>query len=191
MGWYWQYVTYSIARSLFGTSEAGSEGFRDAVLINGEVGAFFNAVSFLAALLMVRYTQRFGAAKVHALCLSLSGLGMMSMPHMASPAWLFLPAVGVGLGWASIMGNPYVMLARSVPPERTGVYMGIFNMFIVIPLLLGGAVISALYNNVFAGDPRNVLVMAGVLMLLAALATLRVKVPTVHDALASPDVAKH
>ena len=191
MGWYWQYVTYAIARSLFGTSDAGSEGFRDAVLINGEVGAFFNAVSFVSALGMVRYTQRFGAAKVHALCLTLSGLGMMAMPHMVSPAWLFLPAVGVGLGWASIMGNPYVMLARSVPPERTGVYMGIFNMFIVIPLMLGGAVISVLYNNVFEGDPRNVLVMAGVLMVLAAGATLRVKVPAAHDAATLPAAAGH
>jgi len=177
MGWYWQYVTYAIARSLFGTSDAGSEGFRDAVLINSQVGAFFNTVSFVTALIMVRYTQRFGAAKVHAFCLILSGLGMLLMPHMTSGSWLFLPAIGVGLGWASIMGNPYVMLARSVPPERTGVYMGIFNMFIVIPLLLGGFIVSFLYNSVFAGDPRNVLMTAGGLMVLAAIATLRVKVP--------------
>lgn len=176
MGWYWQYVTYAIARALFGTSDAGSEGFRDAVLINSQVGAFFNAVSFVTALLMVRYTQRFGAPKVHAVCLVSSGLGMIFMPQMSSEYWLFLPAIGVGLGWASIMGNPYVMLASVVPPERTGVYMGIFNMFIVIPLLLGGFIISQLYNNVFAGDPRNVLMTAGVMMMLAAVATLRVKV---------------
>ena len=177
MGWYWQYVTYAIARALFGTSEAGSEGFRDAVLINSQVGAFFNVVSFITALFMVRYTQRFGAAKVHAFCLVMSGLGMLFMPQMGSEYWLLLPAVGVGLGWASIMGNPYVMLARSVPPERTGVYMGIFNMFIVIPLMVGGFIVSQLYNNVFAGDPRHVLMTAGVFMLLAAVATLRVKVP--------------
>jgi maltose/moltooligosaccharide transporter len=177
MGWYWQYVTYAIARALFGTSEAGSEGFRDAVLINSQVGAFFNVVSFITALFMVRYTQRFGAAKVHAFCLVMSGLGMLFMPHMGSEYWLLLPAVGVGLGWASIMGNPYVMLARSVPPERTGVYMGIFNMFIVIPLMVGGFILIQLYNSVFAGDPRHVLMTAGVFMLLAAVATLRVKVP--------------
>jgi maltose/moltooligosaccharide transporter len=177
MGWYWQYVTYAIARSLFGTSEAASEGFRDAVLINSQVGAFFNAVSFVSALIMVRYTQRFGAARVHALCLVMSGLGMWFMPQMPSEPWLFLPAVGIGLGWASIMGNPYVMLARSVPPERTGVYMGIFNMFIVIPLMVGGFIVSQLYNNVFGSDPRHVLMAGGVLMLLAAAATLRVQVP--------------
>jgi maltose/moltooligosaccharide transporter len=177
MGWYWQYVSYSIARSLFDTSDPTSTGFRDAVLVNGQIGGFYNAVSFVTALLMVGYTRRYGAPKVHALCLTLSGVGMWFIPQIQSQAWLFLPAVGVGLGWASIMGNPYVMLARSVPPERTGVYMGIFNMFIVIPLLLGGFIVNQLYDTVFAGDPRNVLMVAGVLMGCAALATLRVKVP--------------
>ena len=177
MGWYWQYVAYSIARSLFGTNDPTTTGFRDAVLVNGEVGAFYNVVSFVSALLMVRYTKRFGAPRVHAICLTLSGLGMWFLPQIDSYALLFLPAVGVGLGWASIMGNPYVMLARSVPPERTGVYMGIFNMFIVIPLLLGGFIVNQLYDTVFAGDPRNVLMVSGVLMVCAALATLRVKVP--------------
>jgi maltose/moltooligosaccharide transporter len=191
MGWYWQYVTYAIARSLFGTSEAASEGFRDAVLINSQVGAFFNAVSFVSALIMVRYTQRFGAARVHALCLVMSGLGMWFMPQMPSEPWLFLPAVGIGLGWASIMGNPYVMLARSVPPERTGVYMGIFNMFIVIPLMVGGFIVSQLYNNVFGGDPRHVLMAGGVLMLLAAAATLRVQVPDGEAPASLPTGAGH
>ena len=177
MGWYWQYVAYAIARSLFDTRDPTSTGFRDAVLVNGEIGAFYNAVSFVSALIMVRYTKRFGAPRVHALCLALSGLGMWFLPEMDSYLGLFLPAVGVGLGWASIMGNPYVMLARSVPPERTGVYMGIFNMFIVIPLLLGGALLSFMYDRVFAGDPRHVLMAAGVLMLCGAVATLRVKVP--------------
>jgi maltose/moltooligosaccharide transporter len=113
MGWYWQYVSYSIARSLFDTSDPTSTGFRDAVLVNGQIGGFYNAVSFVTALLMVGFTRRYGAPKVHALCLTLSGVGMWFIPQIQSQAWLFLPAVGVGLGWASIMGNPYVMLARS------------------------------------------------------------------------------
>ena len=177
MGWYWQYVAYSIARSLFGTNDPTTTGFRDAVLVNGEVGAFYNVVSFVSALLMVRYTKRFGAPRVHAICLTLSGLGMWFLPQIDSYALLFLPAVGVGLGWASIMGNPYVMLARSVPPERTGVYMGIFNMFIVIPLLIGGGLMALMYDTVFGGDSRHVLMAAGVMMVCAAIATLRVKVP--------------
>ena len=177
MGWYWQYVAYSIARSLFGTNDPTSTGFRDAVLVNGEIGAFYNAVSFVSALIMVRYTKRLGAPRVHALCLTLSGVGMWCLPQIDTYALLFLPAIGVGLGWASIMGNPYVMLARSVPPERTGVYMGIFNMFIVIPLLIGGGLLSLMYDSVLGGDPRHVLMTAGAMMVVAAVATLRVKVP--------------
>jgi maltose/moltooligosaccharide transporter len=177
MGCYWQYVLYSLSRSLFHTSDASTQGFRDAVLVNGQVGAFYNLVAFVAALVMVPFTRKLGAGRVHAFCLTVSGLGMMAIPQMSSEAWLFLPAIGVGMGWASIMGNPYVMLASSVPPERTGVYMGIFNMMIVIPLLLVAATLPLVYETWLQGDPRNVMVLAGVLMLFGALATLRVQVP--------------
>ena len=69
---------------------------------------------------------------------------MLALPAITTKSMLFLPMIGVGLGWASIMGNPYVMLAGSIPPERTGVYMGIFNMFIVIPMLIQGAAMATL-----------------------------------------------
>ena len=162
---------------MFHTADASTQGFRDAVLVNGQVGAFYNLVAFVAALVMVPFTRKLGAGRVHAFCLTVSGLGMMAIPQMSSEAGLFLPAIGVGMGWASIMGNPYVMLASSVPPERTGVYMGIFNMMIVIPLLLVAATMPLVYDTWLQGDPRNVMVLAGVLMLLGALATLRVQVP--------------
>jgi maltose/moltooligosaccharide transporter len=174
---YWQYVTYAIARNLFDTSDPNSTGFRDAVLVNGQIGGFYNAVAFVAALAMVPYTRRFGAGKMHALCLVVAGLGMMAIPQIQSQAWLFVPMIGIGLGWASIMGNPYVMLASSIPAERTGVYMGIFNMFIVIPMLIQGLTLPLIYRSLLDGDPRNVLILAGGLLILAALATLRVKVP--------------
>ena len=177
MGCYWQYVLYSLSRSLFHTADASTQGFRDAVLVNGQVGAFYNLVAFVAALVMVPFTRKLGAGRVHAFCLTVSGLGMMAIPKMSSEAGLFLPAIGVGMGWASIMGNPYVMLASSVPPERTGVYMGIFNMMIVIPLLLVAATLPLVYDTWLQGDPSNVMVLAGVLMLFGALATLRVQVP--------------
>ena len=174
---YWQYVTYAIARNLFDTSDPTSTGFRDAVLVNGQIGGFYNAVAFVAALAMVPFTRKWGAGKMHALCLVAAGLGMMAIPQIQSQALLFIPMIGIGLGWASIMGNPYVMLARSIPAERTGVYMGIFNMFIVIPMLIQGLTLPLIYRPLLGGDPRNVLVLAGCLLLLAALATLRVKVP--------------
>ena len=174
---YWQYMTYSIARSLFDTSDPKSEGFRDAVLVNGQVGGFYNAVAFVTALAMVPFTRKYGAGRVHALCLCVAGFAMISIPQIETQAMLFIPMLGIGLAWASIMGNPYVMLASSIPPERTGVYMGIFNMFIVIPMLIQGVTLPLIYKNWLGSDPRHVLVLAGVMMILAALATLRVKLP--------------
>ena len=174
---YWQYVVYSIGRSLYDTSDPTSAGFRDAVLDNGQLGGFYNAVAFVAAFAMVPFTRRFGAGRMHAFCLTMAGIGMIAIPSLHSKALLFIPMIGVGLGWASIMGNPYVMLARSIPPERTGVYMGIFNMFIVIPMLIQSVTLPLYYRAWLGGDPRNVLILAGVLLIAAAVATLFVKVP--------------
>ncbi|MBU6437085.1 MAG: MFS transporter [Betaproteobacteria bacterium] len=172
---YWQYITLSISQSLFGTTDATSTAFRDAGLINGQIGGFYNFVAFVAALAMVPFTNRYGAQRMHALCLAAAGVGMLFIPHIRSEALLFVPMLGIGLAWASIMGNPYVMLAASIPPERTGVYMGIFNMFIVIPMLIQVLTLPLYYRSLLGGDPRNVLILAGVLMLLGAAAVLRVK----------------
>ena len=172
---YWNYVIYAIGRSVYGTADATSSGFHAAVLTNGEVAAFYNGVAFLAAFAMVPLAKRWGAAPLHALCLVITGLGMIAMPHMTSKAMLFLPAIGIGLGWASMMGNPYVILAGSIPPERTGVYMGIFNMMIVIPMLIFGVTLPLFYQSWLGGDPRNVLILCGVLMLLAAVSVFSVR----------------
>ena len=180
---YWQYVSYAIARSLFNTTDPHSEGFREAVLVNGQVGGFYNFVAFIAALALVPFARRFGPKRMHAVCLTAAGLSMISIPGIHDKALLFLPMIGIGLGWASIMGNPYVMLANSIPAKRTGVYMGIFNMFIVIPMLIQSVTLPLIYKSWLGGDSRNVVALAGFLLLAAALATLFVKVPdTAPDA---------
>ena len=168
MAAYWGYVIYSIGRSVYHTSDPHSEAFRTAVLTNGEMAAFFNAVAFVAAFALIPVSKRFGAGRVHAVCLVAAGLGMLAIPEIDQKALLFLPAVGLGFGWASIMGNPYVVLAGAIPPARTGVYMGIFNMMIVIPMLLIAATLPFYYGPWMGGDPRNVLRMAGVLLILGA-----------------------
>jgi maltose/moltooligosaccharide transporter len=175
MGIYWTYVTYSIARSVYNTSEPVSDGFRSAVLTNGTMAAFYNAVAFVAALLMMPMIRKIGARKVHAAALVAGGLGMMAIPQMTDTAMLFPAAIGVGICWGSIMGTPYVMLASCIPPRRTGVYMGIFNMMIVIPMLLNAATFPFYYEPWLGGDARNALVLAGVLLICAAFAVLRVK----------------
>ena len=173
---FWQYVALSFSKSAFGTTDAATAEFRQAGLEYGLAGAFYNFVAFLSALLMVGMVKRYGAKMVHAGCLVAAGLAMMAIPSAASQNALWLPMVGIGLGWGSIMGNPYIMLAGSIPPERTGVYMGIFNMFIVIPMLLQIFSFWAfdLYTGLLGSDPRNVLYLAGTLMILAAATTLRI-----------------
>jgi maltose/moltooligosaccharide transporter len=172
---YWQYIAFAIARAQL--PGAGPAGFREAVLVAGQAGGFYNFVAFVAAFAMTPFTRRLGAGRMHAVCLVASGLAMLAVPGVTERAWLFLPMLGIGVGWASMMGNPYVMLADSIPPERTGIYMGIFNMFIVIPMLIEGLTLPLIYQPVLGGDPRHVLTLAGVLMLAAAAATLRVKAP--------------
>jgi maltose/moltooligosaccharide transporter len=175
MAAYWGYIIYSIGRSVYGTSEAVSEGFRMAVVTNGEIGGFYNGIAFIAAFAMVPFTKRFGPEIMHAFCLTLGGIGMLFMPHISDKALLFIPAIGVGLAWASIMGNPFVILSGAVPPERTGVYMGIFNMMIVIPMLLIAATLPFYYEPLMGDDPRNVITMAGIMLVIAAVCVLWVR----------------
>ena len=172
---YWAYRVPSISKALFGTSDGSTAQFREADLLSGPMGAFYNVIAFVAAFSMAPLARRFGAAKLHAGALTLTGLAMLSMPTMHSepPMWAMMGLMG--LGWGSIMGNPYIILANAIPAERTGVYMGIFNMMICAPMLVFAATMPFLYQPVLGGDPRHALAFGGALMLCAALAVSRVK----------------
>jgi maltose/moltooligosaccharide transporter len=172
---YWIYIVPSLAKTMFGTSDPTSGGFRDASLLNGQIGGFYNFVAFVAALAMVPVVRRVGAKAMHAACLLAAAASMWAIPGIRDKAWLFVPMLGVGLAWASIMGNPYVLLAGSIPPERAGVYMGIFNMFIVIPMLIQMVTLPLLYHTLLGGQPDNVVRLAGALLACAAVAVLFVR----------------
>ena len=132
------------------------------------MGAFYNGVAFVSAFGMAWLARKYGPRNIHGICLFLAGVGMMSIPAIKDQTLLFLPMIGLGVCWASMMGNPYIMLAGSIPPERTGVYMGIFNMFIVIPMLIETFTIPMYYKSWLGNDPTNALRLAGILMILAA-----------------------
>lgn len=191
---YWSYGALSIARSVYQTSDKTSDAFRDAVLTSQQLGALYNLIGFAAAFAMVPIARKVGPRITHLVCLTLAGLSLLYMPYVGgggggSPALfqlmampelgrhlgLLIPALGMGLGWASIMGNPYVILAGSIPPERTGVYMGIFNMMIVIPMLINGLTFGWIYNSVLGGDSRNAISFAGLLLMVAAMTMIWVK----------------
>jgi maltose/moltooligosaccharide transporter len=182
---YWQYIALSIARTLFQTADATSTGFRDAGLIVGQIGGFYNFVAFLAAFAMVPFTRRFGPKVTHSFSLTVAGIGMMCIPMIHSQPLLFIPMVGIGICWASMMGNPYIMLAGSIPPERTGVYMGIFNMFIVIPMMIQIFTLPLYYERWLGGNPENVIRLAGALLLCAAVAVLFVTVKPAANGMTS------
>ena len=169
---YWQYIAFALSRSLFDTTDPGSEGFRSGTLTAQQLGAFFNFIAFLAALALIPIVKRQGARSTHAVCLTASGLAMLAIPNVGSLPLLYALMLGIGLGWAGMMGNTYVMLADSIPSERYGIYMGIFNMFIVIPMLIETLTMPVFYTPLLGGDSRNALMFAGVLMLTGAIATL-------------------
>ncbi|OQP79136.1 sugar transporter [Xanthomonas phaseoli pv. syngonii LMG 9055] len=173
---YWQYIVLSLSTTLFGTTDPTSHGFREAGLVNGQIGGFYNFVAFLAAFAMVPVVRRFGPKCTHAACLVAAGIGMWLLPGIENRWLMLLPMIGIGLAWASMMGNPYLMLADSIPPERTGVYMGLFNLFIVLPMLIQIVTLPLYYEHVLHGNPRNVVRLAGALMLAAAAAMLCVRV---------------
>jgi maltose/moltooligosaccharide transporter len=177
---YWIYIVPALAKTVFDTTDAASPGFRDASLLNGQIGGFYNFVAFIAAFAMLPVVRRLGPKVVHAACLLAAAAGMWAIPAIHDRAWLFLPMLGVGLAWASIMGNPYVLLAGSIPPERAGVYMGIFNMFIVIPMLIQMVTLPLLYHSVLGGQPDNVIRLAGSLLACAAVAVLFVNTRAVR-----------
>ena len=172
---YWQYIVLSLAATLYQTHDATTPGFREASLVNGQIGGFYNFIAFVAAFSLVPFTRRWGPKVTHAICLTLAGCAMLSIPMITHRAWLFVPMIGVGLAWASIMGNPYVMLAGCIPQERVGVYMGIFNMFIVIPMMIQIFTLPLFYVTWLGGRPENVIRLAGGLLICAAVAVLFVQ----------------
>ena len=193
---YWSYAVLSIGRSIFETTDKTSDAFREATLTAQQLAAFYNFLGFFAAFAMVPLARRFGAKRLHMACLTIAGASLlylpgisgstgqanaffsaMAMPQLGAHLDLLLVALGMGLGWASVMGIPYVILAGSIPPERTGVYMGIFNMMIVIPMLINGLTFPLIYGPLLSGDSRHAITFAGLLLFGAAVTMIWVKDP--------------
>ena len=137
---------------------------------------------------MIPLARRLGPQRLHAACLTLGGAGLLTLPLIHSHVLLFVPILGLGLGlglaWASMMGNPYAMLAGSIPPQRAGIYMGIFNVFIVVPMLLQIVSIPLLYHRALSDNPQNAIRLAGLGLLIAAALVLRVRQAPPCDPLA-------
>ncbi|MDN3583011.1 MFS transporter [Mucilaginibacter flavus] len=179
---YWQFVSLSIAKSVFHTTPDGNkELYEQAVVWAGKVNGFYNIVTFLSAFGLVWLARKFSAKYVHIGCLAMAGIALLIFPHLADKDLLFAPMVGFGIAWASMMGVPYIMVIGSIPKERYGVYMGIINMMIVVPMILQTVSFGYIYKHFLGDNPSNAITFAGVLLLLAATATTRIKKDSVTD----------
>ncbi|MBU7578471.1 MAG: hypothetical protein KAF40_10445, partial [Flavihumibacter sp.] len=152
-----------------------------------QVNGFYNIVTFLSAFGLVGLARKWGAKWVHVICLLMASLGLFIFPFIEQPFLLFLPMVGFGIAWASMMGIPYVMVVGSIPKEKYGVYMGIINMMIVIPMILQTLSFGWVYENMLNSAPGNAIFFAAGLLFLAAMATLRIKpLPVTETPIPSP-----
>ncbi|WP_328520469.1 MFS transporter [Kribbella sp. NBC_00359] len=173
---YWQFVALSIWKSVFPPTDQGKE---DAVAWTGLVNGWYNIVTFSVAFSLVAFARRRGAKVVHCVCLMLAAVGLLIFPSVSNKYLLFIPIIGLGIAWASIMGVPYIMAVRMIPSTRYGVYMGIINMMIVVPMLIQSVTFGAIYENVLGANPNNAIRFAGVLLGLAGLTMLWIKEPPI------------
>lgn len=173
---YWQNAAKSIALSVWGaTPSSDPEKYEQAVGWTGLVNGWYNIVTFLSAFFLVGLAKKFGPKTVHFLCLILAGVGLILFPMIENKYLLFAPMTGFGIAWASMMGVPYLLVVNEIPKERYGVYMGIINMMIVIPMILQTLSFGFISKNFLGNDAGQAVTFAGVLLLIAAAATLLIK----------------
>ena len=174
---YWQNSSKSVALSIWNATPENTEAYSEAVSLTGLVNGWYNVVTFLVAFSLVRFAKKYSPKKVHAFCLILAALGFLAFPHINDKNLLFFAITGFGIGWASMMGIPYLMIVSEIPKERYGVYMGIINMMIVIPMIFQTVSFGYILKNFLANDPRQAITFAGVLLLVASVCTLLIKTP--------------
>jgi maltose/moltooligosaccharide transporter len=173
---YWQNSSKSIALSVWKTTpEQDSALYEKAVSWTGLVNGWYNIVTFISAFLLVWFAQKHSAKFVHFACLLLAGIGLLFFPHIENKYLLFVAITGFGIGWASMMGIPYLMVVSKIPKERYGVYMGIINMMIVIPMFIQTTTFGYILKHFLNNNSGNAILFAGVLLLIASILTLNIK----------------
>jgi maltose/moltooligosaccharide transporter len=172
----WIYTTAAVAKLHFGSADPASAAYNNGADWVGVLFAAYNGFAVVAAIVIPWLVRRIGARVSHLLNLWIGAAGLLSFWVIRDPHWLLLSMVGVGFAWASILSLPYALLADSLPAEKMGIYMGIFNFFIVIPQLVAATILGFLLKTFFGAEPIHALTIGGLSLLLAGLAVLRVQV---------------
>ena len=173
---YWQFIALSIAKTSFPQTAQGKE---EAVAWTGLVNGWYNIVTFSVAFSLVAFAKKRGARMVHCVCLLLAAVGLLIVPSISNQYLIFIPIIGLGIAWASIMGVPYIMAVRMIPSTRFGVYMGIINMMIVVPMLIQSLTFGPILQNFLGDDPSNAIRFAAVFLGIAGVLMLWIKEPPI------------
>jgi len=186
---YWQYLTSALSLSLFDTLDQNTPFFNQAQLLTGNLNGTYNIICVLIAFPMIPIARKLGAKNLHFISLLLGGIGLMIMPFLNDTDILFtiplgsgipvsqiyLFSFGLGITWASMMAMPYQMLAASIPSDKMGIYMGIFNMFIVIPMIIEIFTMQYFVYDLLGSNPINVIRLAGACLVIAGFFSLFVR----------------
>lgn len=166
----WVFSTPAIAQHVYGAAvdDVESIKYQDAGNWVGIMFGVYNAVSAVFAIALPFIAKKTSRKKTHAMALVLGGLGLLSIYFIKDPNWLLVSMVGVGFAWASILAMPYAILAGSIPTGKMGIYMGIFNFFIVIPQIVNGIIGGPIVKRVYDSHAIYALILAGICMLIAA-----------------------
>jgi maltose/moltooligosaccharide transporter len=173
---YWQNASKSIAQSVWKTSPSGDKDlYEQAVGWTGLVNGWYNVATFLSAFGLVLLAKKYSPKFVHTACLLLAAAGLLAFPHIENKYLLFIPMTGFGIAWASMMGVPYLMVVGNIPKERYGVYMGIINMMIVVPMILQTTTFGYVLSHFLNNDPGKAISFAGIFLLIACFCTMLIK----------------
>jgi len=173
---YWQNASKSIAQSVWKTTPSKDPAlYEQAVGWTGLVNGWYNVATFLSAFGLVWLAKKYSPKWVHAFCLLMAAIGLLTFPHIENKYLLFAPMTGFGIAWASMMGVPYLMVVGNIPKERYGVYMGIINMMIVIPMILQTTTFGFILKHFLNDDPGKAISFAGIFLLIACAATMLIK----------------
>jgi maltose/moltooligosaccharide transporter len=171
----WQFFGLAVARHVFLAPDEKSPLFAEGTKWAGLCFAVYNVVCFVVAFALPRLAAALGRKGVHITALVCGGLGLLSVYLIQNKFMLWAAMAGVGVAWASILSMPYVMLSSAIPASRMGVYMGVFNLFIVIPQIAMSFLVPRLYDRLLGGDPLNVVLLGGLSLLVAAVTVMMVR----------------
>lgn len=173
----WVFTTPAVAQHVFGLAvdDTSSETYQKASDWVGIIFGVYNGVAMIYALFIPVIADKLGRKMTHSISVAAGGVGLISFYFIQDPMWLLLPMVGVGIAWGSILSMPYAILAPSLPSRKTGVYMGIFNIFITIPQIVMGALGGPAVKRLFDSESIYALLFSGVFMIIAAISVLKVK----------------